>query len=113
FGKLSYLIAPVMVATMMLLVISQTRRELSHSIDSAAITSLIGTLDIIGFSVYFSIAMLIRRNVRWHVAFILSSTLIVLNPGMSRLLNRIEPGLGLLAAVIVPFLIPLCIIIYE
>lgn len=112
-GKLSYIVAPVMVVTMCLLVLAQTKRQLSESIDGAAITAIIGLLDILSFSIYYIIAMANRKNVRWHVAFILSATLIVLNPGMSRLLNQIQPGLGMLGAVLMPFIVPLVIIIYE
>jgi hypothetical protein len=112
-GKLAYVIAPVMILSMCLVVLAQTRRLLGESIESAAISSVIGCLDIVSFTIYFTIAMVNRRNVRWHAAFMVSCAIITLNPGMSRLFNNIQPGLGLLVAVIVPFLIPLAIIIYE
>lgn len=112
-GNLAYVIAPVMVTTMALLVLGQARRLVGESMNAAAISSVIGVLDIVSFSAYFTLAMVNRRNLRWHVGFIVAATIIVLNPGMSRLFNHIKPGLGLPAAVIVPFLIPLCIIVYE
>src|SRR6218665_786669 len=112
-GKVSYVVAPIMVITMCFLVVGQTKHLLDKSIADATMTSIVGSLDIVSFSIYFIVAMINRKNVRWHVAFILSATLIVLNPGMSRLLNQIQPGLGLLGAVLMPFIVPLIIIIYE
>lgn len=112
-GKVSYVIAPIMVITMCFLVAGQTKHLLDKSIDDAKITSIVGLLDIVSFSIYYIVAMVNQKNIRWHVAFILSATLIVLNPGMSRLLNQIQSGLGLLGAVLVPFVVPLIIIIYE
>ncbi|MDR6923652.1 MULTISPECIES: hypothetical protein [Chryseobacterium] len=112
-GKLSYFIAPVLVVTILILVTSQTRREIHISEDRAAVTAFIGLLDAISFSVYYLIAMLNRHNLRWHVAFLIAATLIILNPGMSRLLNHIKPGLGLPAAVFLPFLVSISIILIE
>lgn len=112
-GKLSYFIAPVMVVTMTLLIISKVKRLLPASPDEATVEAFIGLLDVVSFSTYYIVAMLNRHNVQWHVAFVVSATLIVLNPGMSRLLNHIKPGLGMPGAVIVPFVISLCIILYE
>lgn len=112
-GRASYFLAPVLVITILLLVKIKVQRELPVSPGEASVTALIGLLDAISFSIYYIIAMVNQRNVRWHVAFIIAATLIVLNPGMSRLLNYFSPGLGLMAAVIVPFVVPLVIIVFE
>jgi len=79
----------------------------------AAVTLLIGLLDAVTFFVYYIIAMINKRNLRWHVAFLIAASLIILNPGMSRLLNQIQPGSGLLAAVFSPFVVAALIILYE
>lgn len=112
-GRISYLIAPVLVITILILVRKQTMREIGISESNAAVTAFIGLLDAISFSVYYLIAMANQRNVRWHVAFLIGATLVVLNPGMSRLLNQIKPGLGLLIAVILPFIASITIILFE
>lgn len=112
-GKLSYLIAPVLVLTILILVKNQTKREIGVSESNAAVTAFIGLLDAISFSVYYIIAMVNKGNVRWHVAFLIAATLVVLNPGMSRLLNQIRPGLGLLIAIILPFIVSISIILLE
>jgi hypothetical protein len=112
-GTFSYFIAPVMVVTMAILIITKVKRLLLNSPDDAIVEAFIGLLDVVSFTTYYIVAMLNRRNVRWHVAFIVSATLIVLNPGMARLLNQVQPGLGMLGAVVIPFVVPLCVILYE
>lgn len=112
-GKLSYFIAPVLVLTILILVTGQTKREMKISEERAAISAFIGLLDALSFSVYYLIAMYNRKKLRWHVAFIIAATLIILNPGMSRLLNRIKPGLGLPVAVFLPFIISISVILIE
>lgn len=112
-GKISYLIAPVLVITILMLVRKQTMREIGVSESNAAVTAFIGLLDAISFSVYYLIAMANKRNIRWHVAFLIAATLVVLNPGMSRLLNQVKPGLGLLLAVILPFIVSITIMLFE
>lgn len=112
-GKLSYFLAPVLVITIALLTREKILRELPESESDASITAFIGLMDIISFSVCYLIAMINRHHLRWHVALIIGATLIVLNPGMARLLNNIEPGLGLLGAVVVPFIVPIAVIVFE
>ncbi|SDC89931.1 hypothetical protein SAMN04487894_104356 [Niabella drilacis] len=112
-GKLSWLLAPVLVVTILLLVKDKVQRELDVSAGAAAMTAFIGLLDVVSFSVCYSVAMINRHNVRWHVAFIIGATLIVFNPGMSRVFNHFRPGSGLPAAVILPFIVPLIIITVE
>lgn len=112
-GKLSYLIAPVLVITMLLLVGNRLHRAWPESEKEAATVLLVGLLDIILFSVCYIIAMKNRHNVRWHVAFLIGATLVIFNPGLSRLLNQLQEGRGLLAAVVMPYFIPLLIIMIE
>lgn len=112
-GKLSYFIPPVLVVTILILVHNQTKREINTSEDNAAIIAFIGLLDAVSFSAYYLIAMFNRRNLRWHVAFIIAATLIILNPGMSRLLNHLKPGLGLPTAVFFPFIVSISILLIE
>ncbi len=112
-GRLSYLLAPILVLTIIVLVRDKAQREWAVSTDNAAMTAFIGLLDILSFSAYYIIAMIKRNNTRWHVAFIIAASLVVLNPGMARLLNQIKPGLGLAGAVLAPFLVSAAIILFE
>ncbi|MEG0916541.1 MAG: hypothetical protein RSF68_05975 [Myroides sp.] len=112
-GRFSYLLAPILVLTIILLSKEKFIREFSESESSAAMTAFIAFVDISSFSTFYLIAMFKKSNVRWHVPFIIAATLIVLNPGLSRLLNQITMGLGMLTAVLIPFLIPGIVLIIE
>lgn len=112
-GRFSYLLAPILVLTIILLSKEKFIREFSESDSSAAMTAFIAFVDISSFSTFYLIAMFKKSNVRWHVAFIIAATLIVLNPGLSRLLNQITMGLGMLTAVLIPFLVPGIVLIIE
>lgn len=112
-GRFSYLLAPILVLTIILLSKEKFIREFSESESSAAMTAFIAFVDISSFSTFYLIAMFKKSNVRWHVAFIIAATLIVLNPGLSRLLNQITMGLGMLTAVLIPFLVPGIVLIIE
>ena len=112
-GKFSYLLAPILIITIILLTKEKFIREFAESESSAGMTAFIAFVDISSFSTFYLIAMFKKSNVRWHVAFIIAATLIVLNPGLSRILNQISPGLGLLTAVFIPFLVPGIVLIIE
>ncbi|RYD71995.1 MAG: hypothetical protein EOP53_22700 [Sphingobacteriales bacterium] len=112
-GKFSYLVAVLMVITIALLTREKAIRELAQSLPDAAMTAFIGLADMVSFATCYVIALVNKRNTRWHVAFVICATLIVLNPGMARLLNGFNAGSGLLAAVLTPFLIPFIILLWE
>lgn len=112
-GKLSYFLVPILIITILILVKEKTQRELLTSPNNAYISAFIGLLDAVSLSTYYVIAMVNKRRIRWHVAFIIGASLVILNPGMSRLINQIKPGLGLLASVLIPFIVPISIIIFE
>jgi hypothetical protein len=112
-GKLSYFLVPVLILTIALLISQQVQRQLAISKQEAAFTAMVGLLDILSFSIFYTIAMVNKKNIRWHAGFLLAATLIILNPGLSRLLNQIHPGLGLVVAVFLPFVISISIIILE
>ncbi len=112
-GKFSYLLASILVLTIILLTKEKFIREFDEFPSDAAMTAYIAFVDISSFSIFYLIALFKKSNVRWHVAFIIAATLIVLNPGLSRLLNQITMGLGILTAVLIPFLLPGIILIIE
>ncbi len=112
-GRLSYIVAPIIVFTILILVKIKVQRLMPISETDAVINALIGVMDALAFTIYYVLAMVNKRNIRWHVAFIIAASLIILNPGLSRLLNQMKPGLGLLASVLVPFVVAISIIIYE
>ncbi|MBX3244436.1 MAG: hypothetical protein KF685_08275, partial [Acidobacteria bacterium] len=112
-GKLSYFLAPILILTILLLTREKMMREVADPEANASITAFIGLMDAVSFSVCYLIAMIKRSDTRWHVAFIIGATLIALNPGLARLFDQITVGLGLLAAVLTPFIVSISIFIFE
>lgn len=112
-GKLSYVLAPILVATIVILSNIQIRREILLPDNNANVTAFIALIDIVSFSGYYLIAMIKSKNTRWHVAFLIAATLVILNPGLSRLLNQIQYGLGILVAILLPFIVSIFLIIFE
>jgi hypothetical protein len=112
-GKLSYFLAPILVITILILVHREVVRDIKTSENMVYISSFIGLLDAITFSIYYIIAMINIENLRWHVAFIIAATLVVFNPGLSRLANQIQPGLGIPLSVFTPIIVSISILLYE
>lgn len=102
-----------MVATIVILSNIQIRREILLPDNNANVTAFIALIDIVSFSGYYLIAMIKSKNTRWHVAFLIAATLVILNPGLSRLLNQIQYGLGIIVAVLLPFIVSIFLIIFE
>ncbi|RZJ69882.1 hypothetical protein [Flavobacterium sp.] len=113
-GRLSYFLAPLIVVSILVLVFNAIPRNYANSPEQAAITAVGGILDVISFSICYVIAMVKKRDLRWHVAFIIGASLIVLNPGLGRLVsNLVNNDAGILAMVVTPFLFAFTILCYE
>ena len=112
-GKLSYSLAPVLVVTIVILAAHQIRREILLPENDVETTAFIALIDVVSFSAYYIIAMANSKNMKWHVAFLIAATLVVLNPGLSRLLNQIQFGLGMITAVLLPFVVSIGLLGFE
>lgn len=112
-GKLSYFLAPVLVITIAILSKLQIERDIAVQNNNAPVSAFIAVIDITTFSLFYLLSMIHRKNMRWHVAFLIAATLVVLNPGLSRILNQIQYGLGIITAVLLPFVVSLSIIGFE
>ncbi len=114
-GKFTIVLAPILYITILLMV----HHQLSFYIpdqpnEFVRINMLGGLISGTSFIAYYTIAMLNRKNLRWHVAFIIAATLVLLIPGLGRLTtNMIDGSLGLLSMIIIPYLILISILIYE
>ncbi len=111
-GRFSYVLLPILVITILLLRLGKLEEELKESIEMASFNTFLTFADIISLSGYYLIAVLNSKNLRWHVAFILATTLVAFNPGLARLLNWIAPGMGMLV-ILVPFIFTISIFTYE
>ncbi|MBD3583191.1 hypothetical protein [Flavobacterium selenitireducens] len=113
-GRFSYFLAPLLVFSILALVYDALPRNYANSPEDAAVRSVGGILDTITFSLCYAIAMVKKNNLRWHVAFILGASLIVLNPGLGRLMgNLVGDGAGILAMIATPFAFAFTILLYE
>lgn len=111
-GRLSYVLMPILVITILLLRFGKLEEELKESIELASFNTFLTFADIVSLSGYYLIAVLNSKNLRWHVAFILATTLVAFNPGLARLLNWIAPGMGM-SVILVPFIFTISIFTYE
>lgn len=113
-GKVSYFLAPLMVISILLMVKLTIARNLSISIEQAALASAGAILDAIFFTVFYVISMVNKRRIRWHVAFVIAASLIVFNPGWGRFITNLSnQELGLLAMTLTPYLISVSVLVYE
>jgi len=112
-GKAGYILIPILVITIVFMVLHQVKIIYLKKPELASLTAFVGFIDVISILVYYSIAMINRKNIRWHVAFIIACSLVILNPGLSRLINPLKPGLGIMVAVILPIMVSVSILIYE
>tara|TARA_R110002020_G_scaffold122487_3_gene277867 strand:- start:1906 stop:2610 length:705 start_codon:yes stop_codon:yes gene_type:complete len=114
-GRLTYFLVPILFVTIVLMVRDQlTYYDPSKSNESVYINMLGGSLSGLSFIVYYTIAMLKSKNTRWHVAFIIASSLVLLNPGLGRMVAVLtDRQTGLLAMIITPYIVIIGIILYE
>ncbi len=92
------------------------KKHLSNSIFIVVILLLLipQTRMPIQIFVHYIIAMLKSKNTRWHVAFIIASSLVLLNPGLGRMIAALsDRQTGLLVMIITPYLVLLCILFFE
>lgn len=114
-GKISYFLAPLMVFSILMMVKTNIAHNLSISKEQTAIATTGAFLDVCLFSTFYIISMVNKRNVRWHVAFLIAASLIVLNTGLGRLVTNLtnQQGLGILAMVFMPYMVLLTILFTE
>ena len=111
-GKFSYFLIPVLALTIILLRAGKLEEEVKESLPDAAMNAFITLVDVVSLCGFYLIAVLNSKNIRWHVAFILATTLVAFNPGFSRLLHLISPGSGMLV-ILVPFIFSVSVFLYE
>ena len=113
-GQFSYFLAPIMVISILVMVKLTIANNLSVSNQQAAIGSVGAFLDAVSFATLYVLSIVNKQNVRKHVAFMIGASLIILNPGLGRLVgNTIGQPFGILAMVIMPYLISIGILLYE
>lgn len=113
-GRFTYFLAPVMVLSILMMVKLSVAKNLAISPQSAAMALAGSTLDVIFFSAFYILSMIYKRNIRQHVAFLIGASLIILNPGLGRLIIHLfSQQAGILAMSLTPYLVFFTILIYE
>ena len=85
-GKLSFLLVPLLVFSIFQVAKGQYNRELTQFPVSQCIANLIVPLpQIILFLIIYFLAMLNVKNTAYHMRYIISSTLVLLGPGLGRI----------------------------
>lgn len=114
-GRLTYVLMPLLVATIIGIVSHQLSFYVLGGSNQSVYTNMLGgSLSGSFFVIYYIIAMLNTKNTRRHVAFIIASSLVLLNPGLSRMVALLtDRQTGLLAMIITPYIVILSIILYE
>jgi hypothetical protein len=111
-GKFSYFLIPLLAITIILLRLGKLPQEIRESLPDASMNAFVTLVDVLSLCGYYLIAVFNSKNIRWHVAFILATTLVAFNPGLARLLNIIFPGSGLLV-IVVPFIFTITVFTIE
>lgn len=113
-GRFSYFLAPIMVVSILIMVKINIAKNLSISKAQAGIATAGALLDVVSFSVFYIYSILNRNRVRRHVAGIIGASLIILNPGLGRLMsNLFNQEMGILTMSLMPFLVALALLLYE
>ncbi|PKP17823.1 MAG: hypothetical protein CVU07_03305 [Bacteroidetes bacterium HGW-Bacteroidetes-23] len=114
-GRLTYFLVPILVVTIIGIVYHQLSFFVpGESNESVYINMLGGSLSGTSFVIYYIIAMINTKNTRQHIAFVIASSLVLLNPGLSRMVALIsDKETGLLAMITTPFIVLLFILLYE
>lgn len=113
-GRLSYFLAPLMFITILGMVAVSFPHEFANNQEDAYAATTAPILDSVFFMTCYLIAMFNKRNMRWHVAFILAASLIILNPGLARLVgNLTNQGTAILTTICTPYFVSLSILNYE
>ena len=113
-GQISYFLVPLMFITILGMVTVSFPHSFAKNQEQAYIATTGAILDAVFFITYYLISMFNKRNMRWHVAFILAASLTILNPGLGRLAgNLINQGIGILTIILTPYFASISILIYE
>ena len=114
-GKFTFILTPVLFVTILLMAYHQLSfYVLGQSNEFIRNNMLGGLISGTTFIVCYIIAMINVKNLRWHVAFIIGSSLVLLIPGLGRFVdNMVDGSFGLLSMIIVPYLVLIFILSYE
>lgn len=104
-GKLGYVIMPLLIISLFFVSKSTYLKNIKIMPEAEALAILPnGTIEIFVFAILFTLGMFYKKNTPYHLRFLASTALMMLGPGLGRILGN---GLGL------PFPIIILIIILS
>ncbi|MFY0480999.1 hypothetical protein ACI6PS_00225 [Flavobacterium sp. PLA-1-15] len=113
-GRFSYFLAPVMVVSILVMVKLSVGKNLSISRVQAGMAMAGALLDVTSFCIFYVYSIVNKNRIRKHVAGMIGASLIILNPGLGRLIATLfNQELGILVMSLTPFLVSLVILLYE
>jgi hypothetical protein len=114
-GKVSYVIVPMLLFSIFLVTKTFYYRTLTLATAKDAIGTITGIVYIIAFAIFYFLAIANRKNIPSHMRYMIGTSLLLINPGLSRALS-IFFGLaesGLAISDYVAMSIPICFIAYD
>lgn len=117
-GKLSYLIAPLVVISGVMVSFHNVARFEDPSVPAALSIFHLGLASVFVYGVLYTLAMVHRKNVQYHARYMIATALVFLVPGLSRTLAQyVEPtglpSLDFYQTLYVPLVIGLVLIGWE
>lgn len=105
-GKLSYIIAPAILVSMVLIARLNYHNGILHdsSIDVFARQSNTW-MQIIMFTLFYSLAITYRKNTAWHMRFMIASAVVMTGPAMTRILGHTLDATSIPYAVIIALIV--------
>ena len=85
-GKVSYFIVPMLLFSIFLVSKTFYYRTLTTATEKDAIGTITGIVYIIAFAIFYLLAIVNKRNVPNHLRYMIGTSLLLINPGLSRVL---------------------------
>lgn len=114
-GKASYFIVPLLLISIFLVTKTFYYRNLITTTEKDAIGTITGLTSIIAFAIFYMLAIVNKRNISSHMRYMIGTSLLLINPGLSRALfiffGMAESGLAV--SDYVAMSIAICFIVYD
>jgi hypothetical protein len=100
-GKLSYVLAPLMIVSMLFIAKLNYEKNIlkKSAVDVMAVQS-ITWMQIVLFTLFYSLAIYFRRNTYFHMRFMIATAIVMLGPPLNRAIHYYFPGIPVEAVLV-------------